>query len=195
MKIKEIKFLKSVTINDDRVFFENRDEIVFVGRSNMGKSTLMNKLFNKKDMVKTSARPGKTKTANIFVVNKKFYYTDLPGYGFARLGKEVREHLDALISWYLEERRNNIKKVVMLIDSKIGPQESDIEMFGYIQEMGLPVTIVLSKIDRLSKGEVDKSLAATRKQFFGQQVVAVSSTKNKGIDELGKIFREALLGN
>lgn len=192
MKIKEVSFLKSVSINDNRVFFENKDEIVFVGRSNMGKSTLMNKLFNKKDMVKTSARPGKTKTANIFVVNKKYYYTDLPWYGFARLGKEVREHLDALISWYLEERRNNIKKVVMLIDSKIGPQESDVEMFSYIQELWLPITIVLSKIDRLSKSEVTKSLTATQKQFFGQQVIPVSSLKNMWIDELGKIFREAL---
>lgn len=195
MKIKEVNFLKSVSINDTKVFFENRDEIVFVGRSNMGKSTLMNKLFNKKDIVKTSARPGKTKTANIFVVNKKFYYTDLPWYGFARLGKEVREHLDGLISWYLEERRNNIKKVVMLIDSKIWPQESDLEMFTYIQELWLPILIVLSKIDRLSKSEVDKSLTATQKQFFGQQIIAVSSMKWQWIDELGKIFRETLLGN
>jgi len=138
----------------------------------------MNKIFNKKDLVKTSARPGKTKTANIFIVNKKYYYTDLPGYGFARLGKELKEHLDALISWYLEEKRNNIKKVVMLIDSKIGPQESDIDMFEYVQSLELPILIVLSKVDRLSKAETAKSLAATQKAFFGQQVVAVSSTKN-----------------
>lgn len=193
MKITEVSFVKSVSINDNRVFFESRDEIVFIGRSNMGKSTLMNKIFNKRDMVKTSARPGKTKTANIFLVNKKFFYTDLPGYGFARLGKEVREHLDALISWYLEEKRNNIKKVVMLIDSKIWPQQSDIDMFGYIQELGLPVTIVLSKIDRLSKSEADKSLAATQKAFFGQQVIGVSSTKHIGLDPLFKILREALM--
>ena len=195
MKIREVSFLKSVSINDNRVFFENKDEIVFVGRSNMGKSTLMNKLFEKKDMVKTSARPGKTKTANIFVVNKKFYFTDLPWYGFARLGKEVREHLDALISWYLEERRNNIKKVVMLIDSKIGPQESDIEMFEYVQGLKLPIVIVLSKIDRLSKSEAAKSISMAEKYFFGQQIVTISSTKNIWIWELGKIFREALTAN
>ncbi len=191
MKIKEVNFVKSVSINDNRVFFENKDEIVFVGRSNMWKSTLMNKIFNKKDLVKTSARPGKTKTANIFIVNKKYYYTDLPGYGFARLGKELKEHLDALISWYLEEKRNNIKKVVMLIDSKIGPQESDIDMFEYVQSLELPILIVLSKVDRLSKAETAKSLAATQKAFFGQQVVAVSSTKNTWIDELHKIFTAA----
>ena len=193
MKIKEVSFVKSVSINDNRVFLEAKKEIVFVGRSNMWKSTLMNKIFNRKDLVKTSARPWKTKTANLFLVNKKYYYTDLPGYGFARLGKELKEHLDALISWYLEERREHIKKVVMLIDSKIGPQQSDIDMFAYIQELGLPIVVVLSKIDRLSKWEVMKSQSATEKMFFGQQVVAVSSTKNLWIDDLQKIFTQALI--
>ena len=192
MKIKEASFLKSVSINDSRVIFENKKEIVFVGRSNMWKSTLINKLLHKKDLVKTSARPGKTKTANIFIVNKKIYYTDLPWYGFARLGQDIRQGLDALISWYLEERRGNIKKVAILIDSKIWPQQSDIDMFHYIQELGLPIVIVLSKIDRLSKSEVQKSLSVTQQHFFGQQILPISSQKNTWIHELEKIFTQAL---
>jgi len=79
----------------------------------------MNALFQKKDLVKTSARPGKTKTANIFKVANKYYFTDLPGYGFAKLGKEFKEALDGLISWYTEERKDQIKQVIMLIDSKL----------------------------------------------------------------------------
>jgi len=99
MKIKDSKFLKSVFIDDNDVVFDNRWEIVFVWRSNVGKSSIMNALMHKKDLVKTSSKPGKTKTANIFMVNNKYYFTDLPGYGFAKLGKEVLEKLDALISY------------------------------------------------------------------------------------------------
>ncbi len=149
MKIKESSFIKSVTINDSKVYFEARNEVVFVGRSNVGKSSIMNALMNKKDLVKTSSRPGKTRNANIFFVNKKYYFTDLPGYGFAKLGKSLKEDLDSLISWYLEERKEYIKRVVLLIDAKIGPQEKDIEMLKFLTDMELSPLIVLSKIDRL----------------------------------------------
>jgi len=193
MFVKEVKFLKSVSINTDDVFIHERPEIVFVGRSNVWKSSIMNFIFSKKDMVKTSSRPGKTKTANLFMVNKKFYFTDLPWYGFARLWKDHKEQLDALISWYVEEKKPSIKKVIILIDSKIWPQESDIEMFKYLQELELPLLIVLSKIDRLNKGEVAKSLAHAKKVFFGQEIISISSTKKVWIKELEKVIREALV--
>lgn len=149
MKITDARFIKSVSINDAKVFFEDRKEIVFVGRSNVGKSSLMNALMHKKDLVKTSSKPGKTRTANLFLVNEKFHFTDLPGYGFAKLGQELREDLDALISWYLEEKRHTIKQVILICDAKIGPQQTDIDMYNYISELELPVTVLLSKIDRL----------------------------------------------
>lgn len=194
MFVKDVKFLKSVSINTSEVFFDERSEIVFVWRSNVWKSSIMNFIFSKKDMVKTSARPGKTKTANLFMVNKKFYFTDLPWYWFAKLWKEHKEQLDALISWYLEEKKPAIKKVIILIDSKIGPQEADIDMFKYIQELELPVLIVLSKIDRLNKAETTKSMAHAKQVFFGQEILWVSSTKKIWIKELEKVIREALLG-
>jgi len=193
MFVKEVKFLKSVSINTDEVFIDERPEIIFVGRSNVWKSSIMNFIFSKKDMVKTSARPGKTKTANLFVVNKKFYFTDLPWYWFARLWKDHKEQLDALISWYVEEKKPSIKKVIILIDSKIWPQESDIEMFKYLQELELPILIVLSKIDRLNKSETAKSLIHAKKVFFGQEILAISSTKRVWIKELEKVIREALV--
>jgi len=193
MFVKEVKFLKSVSINTDDVFIHERPEIIFVGRSNVWKSSIMNFIFSKKDMVKTSSRPGKTKTANLFAVNKKFYFTDLPWYGFARLWKDHKEELDALISWYVEEKKPSIKKVIILIDSKIWPQDSDLEMFKYLQELELPLLIVLSKIDRLNKGEIAKSLAHAKKVFFGQEIIAISSTKRIWIKELEKVIREALV--
>ena len=192
MKIQDAKFIKSISIHDTKIFLEERGEIVFVGRSNVWKSSLMNILMKKKDLVKTSSKPGKTRTANLFLVNGKYHFTDLPGYGFAKLGQELREDLDALISWYLEEKRHTIRQVVLLCDAKIGPQQSDIDMYNYISDLELPMTVVLSKTDRLSKSDVSKSLAHTEKTFFGARVMWVSATKNKGIDEVRKVLWENL---
>lgn len=190
MKITEAKFIKSVSINDSKVFFEERKEVVFVGRSNVWKSSLMNALMHKKDLVKTSSKPGKTRTANMFLVNEKFHFTDLPGYGFAKLWQELREDLDALISWYLEEKRHTIKQVILICDAKIWPQQSDIDMYSYISELELPVTVLLSKVDRLSKNDINKSKSHTETTFFWARVIPISSTKLVWIDELRKIIWE-----
>ncbi len=192
MKIKTAEFVKSVSINDTKVYFDARNEVVFVGRSNVWKSSLMNALMHKKDLVKTSSKPGKTRTANIFFVNKKYYFTDLPGYWFAKLGQNLREDLDALISWYLEERKRYLKKIVLVVDAKIGPQQKDIDMMEFLSEQELSPVIVLSKCDRLGRNDVNKSISHTEKVFFGQQIVPVSSSKGDGIEELRKLLGESL---
>ncbi len=192
MKIQNSEFIKSVSINDKQVFFDTRKEVVFVGRSNVGKSSLMNALMQKKDLVKTSSKPWKTRNANIFFINKKYYFTDLPGYGFAKLGQELREDLDALISWYITERKHHLKKVVLVIDTKIWPQQTDIDMLEFLTREQISPIIVLAKTDRLSLAEVNKSLAHAQKIFFWQQIIPVSSTKGTGIEELKKILWESL---
>lgn len=149
--------------------------------------------MRKKDLVKTSSKPWKTRTANLFVVNEKYHYTDLPGYGFAKLWQEFREDLDALISWYLEEKIHTIKQVILICDAKIWPQQTDLDMYKYINEdLKLPITVVLSKIDRLSKNDINKSKFHTEKTFFGSRVLPVSSTKLDWINELRQILWEAL---
>jgi len=105
MNLSNVEFYKSVWLWAKEVFFDDRKEIIFVWRSNVWKSSILNALFNKKDLVKTSAKPWKTKLANIFLVENKYYFTDLPGYWFAKLWKELKEELDWLISWYIEERK------------------------------------------------------------------------------------------
>ena len=192
MKIENVEFFKSVDISDQKVYFDEKKEIVFVGRSNVGKSSLLNTLFIKKHLAYTSATPWKTRTANIFVVNHKYYFTDLPGYGFAKMGKENREKLDALISWYLEERKWYIKNVVMILDSKIGPQKTDLDMFQYISELWIPLTIVLNKIDKLSNNDRVKSLKHAEELFFGQKVCLVSALWNQWVDDLRKYIFELL---
>lgn len=180
----DVVFHKSTDILDDKVYFDDKKEIVFIGRSNVGKSSLMNSLFNKKEMVHTSSKPGKTRRANIFLVNNKYFFTDLPGYGFAKQGPDQMEKLDGLISWYLEERRNYIKQVVLIVDSKIGPQKSDIDMMTYLEEMGIPKVIVISKVDRLSNNDIKNSIHHTEEIFFGQKVIPISTVNNIGIREL-----------
>jgi GTP-binding protein len=166
MKNLEVVFDKSISIEANKVSFDNKKQIVFVGRSNVGKSSLMNAIFQKKDLVKTSSLPGKTKLANLFKVNNKYHFVDLPGYGFAKLGQEQKAKLDALINWYLEEFSSDIKQIVVVLDSKLGPTDTDIDMFKFLQEFRIPLTFVLNKIDRLSGNEVQKSKLHTEEIFF-----------------------------
>lgn len=192
MNLNEVKLLKSVSIWMSEVYFENKKEIVFVWRSNMGKSSLMNSIFWKKDLVKTSSKPWKTRLANIFIVDNKHYFTDLPWYWFAKLWKDLKQDLDWLISWYLEERKESIKKVVILIDSKLWPQEVDIEMYDYILNLWLPITIVLSKVDKLSNSDVKKSLSHAQETFFWQEIIPVSSLKMIWIKDLINSIKKSL---
>lgn len=193
MNFANVKFYKSISLWNSEVFFEEKKEIIFVGRSNVGKSSIMNSIFQKKDLVKTSSRPGKTTLVNLFIVENKYYLTDLPWYGFAKLWKEHKDELDWLISWYIEERKKNIKSVVMLIDSKLWAQQKDIDMYKYLLELEIPVTIVLSKIDKLWKDQIQKSIFHTKDNFFWQEVFAVSSFNKIWLKELEKHLKFILV--
>jgi len=192
MVIKDVIFYKSVFIDDSKIFIENKNELVFIGRSNVWKSSIMNAIFRKKNLVKTSSLPWKTKTANIFLVDNKYYYTDLPWYWFSLLWKELKEKMDWLISWYLEERATNIKKAVLLIDSKIWVQESDLDMYKFLLDLWIDLVIILSKIDKLSINEVWKLKENISKQFFWTDIFLVSSKNNIWINELSKYLKNTL---
>jgi len=192
MNFKIVSFYKSIWLWTKEIFFNEKKEIVFVGRSNVGKSSLLNALFDKKNLVKTSSKPWKTKLANLFLVENKYYFTDLPWYWFAKVSKQMQTELDSLISWYVEEKKESIKKVVILIDSKLWPREVDIDMYKYLLKLGVWVVIVLSKIDKLSKWELQKSISFTKKHFFWQDVFSVSSTKKININELKKYLKNSL---
>ena len=186
MKKLEVKFDKSISIDSKIIFHESKKQVIFVWRSNVWKSSLMNAIFEKKDLVKTSSMPGKTKLANLFLVNNKFHFVDMPGYWFAKLWQEQKEKLDSLISWYIEEFKPYIKKIIIVLDSKIWPTQKDIDMFKFLQEFEIPLIFVLNKIDKLSNNEINKSLNYTSKAFFWQQILT-SSTKNfDGINDIKK---------
>ena len=175
MKIKKVEFHKSVAIESEKVFFDDRDEYIFIWRSNVWKSSLMNSIFEKKDLVKTSSTPWKTKTANIFLVNNKIYFTDLPWYWYAKMSKTERAKLDALISWYIEEKKENIKKAILLIDAKIWPTQDDIDMFKYLMQLAIPMIVVLNKVDKTKAKELEKTKKKVKELFFWQIITTYSS--------------------
>lgn len=195
MRLSDVTFHKSIWLWTKEYFLDNKNEVVFVWRSNMWKSSLMNALFEKKDLVKTSSKPWKTRLANLFLVENKYYLTDLPWYGFAKLWKNLKDELDWLISWYLEERKPVIKKVVLLIDSKLWAQDTDIDMYKYLLWLELPVTIVLSKIDKLSNNDLNKSIKNANDNFFWQEIIAASSVTKVWIRELEKSITSVLRAN
>lgn len=193
MRFESASFYKTISIWMKEVLFENRREVVFIWRSNVWKSSIMNAIFSKKDLVKTSSIPGKTRNANIFIVDNKYYFTDLPWYGFAKIWKELKKELDSLISWYFDEKKESIKLVVLLIDSKLWVQESDIEMYKYLLELGLPIVIVLSKIDKVSSNLLNENIKKTKEIFYWQEVIAVSSKTKNWLRDLSSLIKNSLI--
>ena len=132
-------------------------EIAFAGRSNVGKSTLINSLLNRKKLVKTSATPGKTQLINFFKVNDKFYFVDLPGYGYAKVPESVRCKWKNLVEAYLSDRKT-LRNVVLIIDSRHNPTTQDRQLLEWLKYFQLPSLIVASKIDKLKRGQVKNHL-------------------------------------
>ena len=156
MRIHSAEFLLSASTK--RQFpAETLPEIAFAGRSNVGKSTLINSLLNRKKLVKTSATPGKTQLINFFKVNDKFYFVDLPGYGYAKVPESVRCKWQNLVEAYLSERKT-LRNVVLIIDSRHNPTIQDRQLLEWLKYFQLPSLIVASKIDKLKRGQVKNYL-------------------------------------
>ena len=156
MRIHSAEFLLSASTK--RQFpAETLPEIAFAGRSNVGKSTLINSLLNRKKLVKTSATPGKTQLINFFKVNDKFYFVDLPGYGYAKVPESVQRKWQNLVEAYLSERKT-LRNVVLIIDSRHNPTIQDRQLLEWLKYFQRPSLIVASKIDKLKRGQVKNHL-------------------------------------
>ncbi|MBQ4495597.1 MAG: YihA family ribosome biogenesis GTP-binding protein [Selenomonadaceae bacterium] len=176
-------------------------EIVFVGRSNVGKSSLINSLTNRKALARTSGTPGKTQTINFFRVELKaddtrraFYLVDLPGYGYAKTSKTNRKLWAKFIDEYLSSRRD-IKFVCQLVDMRHPPMESDLKSFTSLVEKNLPVLIVATKSDKLGKTQRQKHLDAIQKAFDidAESILPYSSVKNEGRSALLDVIAKSLI--
>ncbi len=152
MIIKSATFVKGI-IGTDSILGDKRPQVAFVGRSNVGKSSVINSLVNRKNLVKSSATPGKTKEINFFLINDNRYFVDLPGYGYARMGAKGAEKIRKLILWYLSSGEAKPKLVVLIVDAGIEPMPYDKEMADILRAEGVNFIVLANKIDRLNQSE------------------------------------------
>lgn len=163
MEIKDAKFVISNT-EVGKCPQDGKPEYAFIGRSNVGKSSLINMLTGKKGLAMTSSTPGKTMLINHFVINDDWYLVDLPGYGYAQRGKAGRENLKRIIENYILEREQ-LTNLFVLIDSRHEPQKIDLEFMEWLGENGIPFAIIFTKIDKISKGRLAENFKVYKEKL------------------------------
>ena len=182
MKILKAEFVKGV-IGDNYSLRDNLPQIAFFGRSNAGKSSVINSLVDKKDFVKVSKIPGKTREANFFRINNSFYFIDFPGYGYAKCSIKDRNKIIKRIFWYLEYSNVRPKVIFLIIDAKVGLTVLDYEMIKILEKNKHQVIIVANKIDKLGKIATEKQLSFIQKETPYISVLAYSAKTKEGKDE------------
>ena len=186
MKISKINFLKS-SPNSTECPKSNLKEFAFIGRSNVGKSSLINMLFDNKNLAKISKKPGKTKLINHFIINDKILLADLPGYGYAKLSKFESKEINILIHDYIENR-NNLFKIFLLIDIRHEPIKTDLKFIEYLNNIGLGFHIIFTKSDKIKKSELPKKsknyIEKIDSHYLDNRFFISSSANNNGREEI-----------
>lgn len=184
MEIKKSEFITSA-VSNKQYPDDDRSEIAFVGRSNVGKSSLINTLTNRKRLARVSNDPGRTRLINFFMINELIYFVDLPGYGFAKVAKTEKAKWGKMIEEYLKTRRR-LKKVVLLLDSRHVPTEDDLLMYNWLKYYNVETIIVLTKVDKLSGNQITKNIKIIKDKLNinDEKVLLFSSLKKKGKQEL-----------
>ncbi|MEY4287080.1 MAG: hypothetical protein RL511_1166 [Bacteroidota bacterium] len=164
MQIKSAEFTISNT-EVSKCPLDGKPEFAFIGRSNVGKSSLINMLTSKKGLAKTSGTPGKTQLINHFLINEHWYLVDLPGYGYAKVSRTQRSSFERFIADYLT-KRETLFNIFVLLDARLEPQKIDLEFMNWCGEKGLPFSMVFTKIDKLSSTALQKNLAKYKKEML-----------------------------
>lgn len=173
---------------------DNLPEFIIIGRSNVGKSSFLNAVVNRKNLARISSKPGKTNTINFFNVEDSFYLVDVPGYGYADTSKEEIRKFGLMVEEYLEKRKE-LKRVFLLIDSRHKPTSDDKLMYDFLKYYQIPVTIVATKIDKVSSKDKQKSvntIKETLDMVVGDNIVTFSSVTKAGREEILKIIEEII---
>ena len=179
-------FLKVIATRISQYPTEELPEFLLVGRSNVGKSSFINTILNKKGLARTSATPGKTQTLNFYLANNAFYLVDVPGYGYASVNREQQRKMGLMIEEYLENRKE-MKRVFMLVDFRIKPTDDDILMYQFLKYYDIPVTIIVNKADKVSSSKHDKYLKTIKETIDitpGDDIIEFSSVTKKGREEV-----------
>ncbi|MCP4718647.1 MAG: YihA family ribosome biogenesis GTP-binding protein [Desulfobacteraceae bacterium] len=192
MKIKEVEFVKSA-VKPDQYPEYDFPEIGFAGRSNVGKSSLINTLIQRKGMVKTSSKPGCTQLINFFLVNGDLSFVDLPGYGYAKVSKKIRAQWQPMVELYLS-KRESLLGLVLLIDIRRDPGKEEFDLVKWLESHGMPYLIILTKADKLSKTKQAKRVSAICSQLNRQEqgVILFSAKTRQGretvLDEINNLI-------
>ena len=194
MKISQAK-LDIIAARRSQYPTDLKPEFLLVGRSNVGKSSFINTLLNHKNLARTSSRPGKTQTLNFYLVNDSFYLIDVPGYGYASVNQEQQKKMGLLIEEYLE-KRNELKRVFMLVDFRIKPTENDLMMYQFLKYYHIPVTLVLTKCDKVSSSKKERHLKIIKEAIdlaVGDDLVLFSSVNKIGRKEILDILENLVI--
>jgi len=182
VKISSARFVKSATRPDDFPR-DQRPEIAFCGRSNIGKSSLLNTLTEVRGLARTSSSPGRTQTINFFLIDERMYFVDLPGYGYAKVSKTVKESWVPMIEGYLRNREQ-LKLAVMLVDSRIPPTDSDQVMKQWLDDHGIRNTVIFTKTDKLSNNQLSRALQIGAQSINTKEIIAFSAVTGAGKDKI-----------
>lgn len=185
MKIRSAEITMSA-VNKSQYPAEGIPEIALVGRSNVGKSSTVNTLLNRRNFARTSQTPGKTRTINFYLINQEFYFVDLPGYGYAKLSKSEKEKWGAIMERYLQER-DELCAICLLVDIRHEPSNDDKMMYDWIKHYGYDCVVVATKADKISRGQYQKHFSMIRKKLGlskEEKIYPISSLKKTGVDEL-----------
>ncbi len=195
MKINVNNSSISITVGNARQFPRDpRPEVALSGRSNVGKSSLINTMLGRKSLARVSSTPGKTITINYYDIDRKMYLVDLPGYGYAKRSQDSKRSWSSLTEDYFLKNpsADAIKLVIQLIDVRVGPTDDDIMMINWLIDRGVPFVVVATKTDKLSKAELGRQLDLFEEEYFGGtgiEIIPFSSVTRDGKDELwSKIF-------
>ncbi len=185
MKIKTSQ-LEAVAVKRSQYPEDNMKEIAFAGRSNVGKSSLLNLITGRKALARVSGSPGKTRTINFYNINGDFRIVDLPGYGYAKVSRSVTENWGDMMEQYFSAR-DNLVKTVQLVDIRHEPSKQDIQMYEYLKHYGLDGLVVATKADKISRNQINKNISVIKKTLGMKpedKVIACSALKRTGQDEL-----------
>jgi len=176
---------------------DKKSEFLILGRSNVGKSSFINTIINRKNLARTSSKPGKTQTLNFYLINKEFYFVDVPGYGYANTNKKQIEKFGIMIEEYLKQRQN-LKHVFLLVDYRHKPTEDDILMYKFLKYYNLPVTIICTKYDKVNRSariKQDELIKNTLTPDLGDEIVNFSSVTKFGKDRIYEIIENIINKN
>ncbi len=192
MKVKSAEFVKSA-IDPSQYPEDMLPEVAFVGRSNVGKSSLINTLVNRKRLAKTSNTPGRTQLINFFLVNDKVFFVDLPGYGYAKVPLEVKKQWGPMVERYLKTRKN-LRMVVLILDIRRDPTEDDLSLLRWLYNYGIKPVFVLTKSDKLSKNRITMRRRAIGEilEVSTDALVTFSARTREGMDKTWKVIENSI---